>query len=106
MELTLENIFSTHGERPEKILGLEVSKLKLTRICSLLPLAKLKSINLANNLIESLDYSYIDRLKDLKELDVSCNSLQSTSGLLNPGLIKLNIGFNKIESIENLPKVI
>jgi Leucine-rich repeat (LRR) protein len=106
MELTFEGILQSHGEKPEKILGLEASKLKLTAICPLHPFTKLKSINLASNLIESLSNSQIDRLRDLKDLDVSCNSLRTTLGILNPGLVRLNIGFNKLEVLESLPKVI
>lgn len=106
MELTIEEILKTHGENPKKIFSLEASKLRVKKICSLLTFSKLKSINLAANLIESLDSCQIDRLENLKELDVSSNLLRKMPYNLCQGLVKLNVSYNKLNSLENLPRVI
>lgn len=106
MELSGEMIAKSHPEKPERLLGLEASKLSLSSICSLTPYPKLKTINISTNLIETLEGKGIEKLKDLKELDVSCNSLSNSNGLTNPGLLKLNISFNRIEGLEGLSKVL
>lgn len=106
MELTIEEVLKTHGDNPKKIFSLEAPKMKVKRVCSLLMFSKLKSINLAANLIESLDSCQIDRLENLKELDASSNLLRKLPYSLGQGLVKLNVSYNKLTSLENLPRVI
>ena len=96
----------SHTEKPDKLYTLELSKLSLCRLCSLSSYSKLKSINLSSNLLESLEGGSIDKLKDLKEIDLSCNSLDNTQFLSCSSILKINISFNRIEHLENLSKVI
>lgn len=106
ISLTPEIISHSHPEKPDKLYSLELSKLFISKMCSLHSYHRLKSINLSSNYIPSLEDSYVDKLKDLKELDISCNCLTSPSGLLNHSICKLNISFNRLETLEGLSKVI
>ena len=105
IELTPELILQIHSEKPDKIACLELSKQSLSSLCPLSLYPKLKSLNISSNFLESLENSGIDKLKEIKEIDVSCNSLIQTTGLSNPSILKLNISFNRIETLESLSKV-
>lgn len=105
MELTPEIIMQMHPEKPEKLYSLELSKQSISKLFPLQQYQRLKSINLSSNLLETLEGSSIERLKDLKEVDVSCNSLLSVCGLGGSSMVKVNISFNRIEGLEGLSKV-
>ena len=106
MEVTPEFIAQSHPDKPERLYSLELSKQSIVKLCSLHLYPKLKSINLRSNLLESVEASAIERLKDLKEVDISCNSLISISGLSNPSMVKLNLSFNRIETLDSISKVL
>ncbi|CAG9326436.1 unnamed protein product [Blepharisma stoltei] len=100
MELTPALIIQQNQEKPDKIYLIEMIKANIRSLCPLNQFSKVKSIVFSSNLIEVIPRGTFDKLKDLKELDISCNFISSLDGLVIPSLVRLVISFNRIETLE------
>jgi len=98
--LTPELLTQAAGSGP--VYSLDLSKQGLTALCSFRAFAKLQSLNLAYNRLTTLEPGLFDGSKDLKELRLTDNSLQSLSELRSLGLLSLYADFNLIPSVEDL----
>lgn len=93
----------THAAGSGPVYSLDLSKKGLTFLCSFRAFPKLQSLNLAYNRLTTLDpEGLFEGSKDLKELRLTDNSLESLSQLRSLGLLCLYADFNLISSVEDL----
>jgi len=106
MELTPQLVQEASQEKaPSKVFVLDFSKQEISKVCLLNSFPKLKTINLSFNIIQQVPDGAFDNLKELKELNLSCNYL-SKFKCRSTSLKVLELSFNRISSLEGIHSMI
>lgn len=99
--LTPDTIFQAALEsNPNKVYTVDLSKKELIMLCSFRPFGKLRSINLSYNKIRDIpEREGLEMLKDLRELEIACNQIESLDSVRNATLERLVASYNRLSSI-------
>ena len=85
---------------PNKVYTVDLSKRELVLLCSFRQFPKLRSINLSYNKLRYIpEREGIEMLRDLRELEFACNSIESLDSVKNSCLERLVASYNRICNI-------